>query len=280
MKQKPLSLDETHLALLDILIEFDRVCRENSLRYSLDYGTLLGAIRHKGFIPWDDDVDVSMPRPDYEQFYALVNEGKIVFAPHFELSRDRGKRADYPFLKLMDKRYRLKCYSHVEVPYLYMDIFPVDGVPDVSEKELKKLERKQARYSFINGTARWYTFNSRWGFVAWIFGWWFYLPFVLYGTGRAANKIRKLLIRYPVGECSRSDNRSWGMEYYYVSKECFENFCEVTFEGKSFMAVSDYNQRLTARYGDYMTLPPAKQQKTHHGMFVYRNLKYRNEVKE
>lgn len=270
-----LSLKEIHSALLEILVEFDRVCRENDLKYTLDYGTLLGAVRHKGFIPWDDDVDVSMPRSDYEKFYALVTSGKIKLKDHFEISSDRGKNAVYPFLKLMDKRYKLKCYSHVEVPYLYMDIFPIDGVPDLPDKELKKLRKKEAWYNFIVGTTKWYTFNSRFGFIAWVFGFWFYLPFVCYGRARAIRKLRRLLLKYSDEECSRVDCRAWGTVYYLVSKECFENYCEIEFEGKKFMSVSDWDQRLTSRYGNYMTPPPVSKQKTHHGMIVVPNKKYR-----
>ena len=62
---KRLTLEELHDALLEILVEIDKVCREHGLRYTLAAGTLLGAIRHKGFIPWDDDADIYMPRPDY-----------------------------------------------------------------------------------------------------------------------------------------------------------------------------------------------------------------------
>ena len=62
-----LTLDEVHEELLNLLLRFDAFCKEHNLRYSLDSGTLLGAVRHKGFIPWDDDIDLNMPRPDYDR---------------------------------------------------------------------------------------------------------------------------------------------------------------------------------------------------------------------
>ncbi|MBS5938003.1 LicD family protein [Clostridium sp.] len=72
--KKELSLIEGQFVMLDILIEFDRVCRENNLKYFFDWGTLLGEIRHKGFIPWDDYIDVSMPREDFEKSKSLHNK--------------------------------------------------------------------------------------------------------------------------------------------------------------------------------------------------------------
>lgn len=277
MKKQVLNLDEIHEALLGILVEFDRVCREHNLRYTLDYGTLLGAVRHKGFIPWDDDVDVSMPRPDYDKFYALVQEEKIVFSRHFELSCDRGGGSvDYPYLKLMDKRYKISCFSHIEVPYLFLDIFPVDGVPDLPEHDVRRWQKKIDRCNFSIGVTRWYTFNSRFGFIAWIFGFWFYLPFVIYGRKRVFAKLHKLKAKYPFESCSMVDV-SWGLTHDYVKRECFEEYCEVEFAGKKFMAVSDWNTRLTTRYGDYMTPPKKIPQISGHGTTIYKNPKYEKE---
>ena len=142
---KRLTLDEMHEALLGILSEFDRVCREHDLKYTLAAGTLLGAIRHKGFIPWDDDVDVYMPRPEYEKFRKLVLEGNVL-SEHFTLSKDRGKGTYYPFLKLMDDRYPIKCPNHIEVPYLFLDIFPVDGMPS-SAAEREKVYKKERKWN-------------------------------------------------------------------------------------------------------------------------------------
>ena len=276
MKKQFLSLSEIHAALFEILVEFDRVCREYNLRYSLDYGTLLGAVRHKGFIPWDDDVDVSMPRSDYERFLTLVNEGQIRFASHFMLSRDRGRGADYPYLKLMDTRYKTSCFSHFEVPYLFLDIFPVDGVPDLPEKQVRRWQKKVDRYNFVIGVTRWYTFNSRFGFIAWILGFWYYLPFVFYGRKRAAAKLQALAKNYPFEKCSKVDV-GWGLTHDYVERECFEHYCEVEFAGRKFMAISDWDKRLTVRYGDYMTPPKKIPQISGPGTIVYKNPKYEKE---
>ena len=120
---KRLHLEEIHQALIGLLDEFDRICREYNLNYSLSYGTLLGAVRHKGFIPWDDDADVNMPRPDYEKFLELAKNGAL--GEHFCISKDRGKGTYYSFTKLMDKRYPIHCPNHIEVKYLFLDIFQI-----------------------------------------------------------------------------------------------------------------------------------------------------------
>ena len=83
-----LTLREVQMAELDILLQFDRYCKENNLRYVLYYGTLLGAVRHQGFIPWDDDIDIAMPRPDYERFLELVPKIALYF---HDLEEDQAK---------------------------------------------------------------------------------------------------------------------------------------------------------------------------------------------
>ncbi len=256
-------MDEVHGVLLGLLTEFDRVCRENGLRYSLAYGTLLGAVRHKGFIPWDDDVDVIMPRPDYEKLYELGKQG--VFGEKYALSEDRGKKALYPFMKLLDLGCRIRSTSHIEVPYLYLDIFPADGVPACTPKERKKLYHKELFCNFVVSMNLWYIFADRWwGYVLRPFFFWFYLIWMCYGRARAIGRLRKLLLKYPFEECEMSDNRSWGQTLDDVPKSYYDDLIELDFEGHKFFGFAEYDKFLTIRYGDYMTPPPPRKRQTHH----------------
>ncbi len=259
---KTLTLDEIHAALLGILSEFDRVCRAHGLRYSLAYGTLLGAVRHKGFIPWDDDVDVVMPRPDYERLYALVQSGEIQFGEHFLLSEDRGKKAFYPFYKLMDSRYGLKSWSHIEVPYLYIDVFPLDGVPE-DEKEFKKLCKKKVKYSGICALARWAVPDKKWTLVLRGLLFPFYLGCFLYGKARASRKATKNALRYDFDTSKKVGITCFGLDDTAVEREKYLSFIELPFETESFYSVAAYDEVLTLCYHDYMQLPPENKRVTH-----------------
>ena len=139
-------IDNLKKVELDILICFDRICRENSLRYSLAYGSLLGAVRHKGFIPWDDDIDVIMPRADYEKLLKLDNIGENMKIFHF-----RNSDYFYPFAKMCDIRYKLfESYRPEKCLGPYIDIFPLDYLPDDKRKRDKivKSAKKNAKIMF------------------------------------------------------------------------------------------------------------------------------------
>ena len=97
---KKLSSDEIKETIFQILSEFADYCDKNNLRYFLSGGTLLGAIRHKGFIPWDDDIDVIMPRPDYERLHNLIIESPI--SSRLYLRSYENGAADFPFAKIED----------------------------------------------------------------------------------------------------------------------------------------------------------------------------------
>ena len=123
------AIEDVHKKMLEILTEFDRVCKKHNLRYVLDSGTLLGAIRHKGFIPWDDDVDVAMLREDYDKFCAIAND-ELGEKYYFE-NTNMNKHFPNIFGKLFDTstRYVQKSTAHLEVPQcIWLDIFPVDNV--------------------------------------------------------------------------------------------------------------------------------------------------------
>lgn len=262
MKHKTdyLSTEELHSALLTILVEFDRICRKHDLKYSLCYGTLLGAVRHKGFIPWDDDVDVIMPRPDYEKFYLLAHQGEL--SEHFMLSEDRGKKAFYPFCKLLDDRYMIKSWSHLEVPYLYVDIFPLDGASD-DPKELKKQFSRRFRYNAISALARWAVPDRKRYLLLRLLGLPFYLFGTLYGNPRAARNANKYALMYDYDKHERCGNFAFGESQWVFQKDKLFTVEEMPFEDKKFLCMKSYDEFLTMIYGNYMKLPPLDKQITH-----------------
>ena len=250
-----LTLKETQGALLEILIKFDEICREHGLRYSLAYGTLLGAVRHKGFIPWDDDVDVAMPRPDYEKFYDMVQNGEIDLGERFVLSEDRGKHAFYPFLKLMDKTRPIKRWSQKEVPYLYIDIFPLDGAPK-DEKKLKKLRKRSFRYSAIMALARWAVPEHKWMLSFRVLFFPFYLGATIYGMSHAARKAGELAIRTKFEGSENCAVFCFDPGHWQFPTEAFSHYTELPFEGYRLQSIAAWDEWLTTLYGDYMTPPP------------------------
>ncbi|MCD7844043.1 MAG: LicD family protein [Clostridiales bacterium] len=126
-----MTLPEIQDALYDMLVEFDKFCRENNIRYYLTGGTMLGAIRHHGFIPWDDDVDIDMPRPDYERFCELTKNGLGKYS--VEVSSE----VYVMFAKVLNKDILMEStyeglFGKKQTLYIpiFIDICPMDGLPD------------------------------------------------------------------------------------------------------------------------------------------------------
>ena len=139
---REIKLKELQQIELDLLLELDRVCRANGLRYYLDGGTLLGALCYDGFIPWDDDIDIKMPRPDYEHLMMLQSE----FPAHVRLDAPCPEHCEYCFLKLIDDRTVLEEQSggRTKTTGVYLDVLPMDGHPSDAEecrRHLAKLSR-------------------------------------------------------------------------------------------------------------------------------------------
>lgn len=137
-----INLKEMQRIEFELLTQFDAVCRENGLRYYLDGGTLLGSVCYDGFIPWDDDIDLKMPRPDYEKLQTLKN----AFPAHIELDIPNRDRCQYTFLKLIDTRTVLEEQSgkNTKVTGIYIDILPMDGHPSdpaACKKHLARMSR-------------------------------------------------------------------------------------------------------------------------------------------
>ncbi len=271
-KKEYLSLREIQNAALEILVEFDRVCRLNGLRYSLAYGTLLGAIRHKGFIPWDDDVDVVMPRPDYERLHDMAERGEIVFPEGYLLSSDRGKKPEYPFMKLMNSAYRISSNTHFEVPYLYLDIFPVDGV--VEDEKARKREERHNR-TLINESmlSRWPTIAGFWRVPVRIFSFFPYAVLKIFGVRRhAVEKLNRNVRKYPFEKSKECDCTNFGPIRTYAPVGWYDSYEEADFGGHKFMILTHWDEWLTMRYGDYMTPPPKKEQTNQHSYLCWRNV--------
>ena len=126
-----LTLKEMQQVYLELLKEFDALCQKYHLRYDLAGGSLLGAVRHGGFIPWDDDIDVCMPRPDYQRLLALKAQGTLKLPSGRDVisHHDRSMARHFGRYVRHDVRRLSEMAEENDCPYIGMDIFPIDGLP-------------------------------------------------------------------------------------------------------------------------------------------------------
>ena len=250
---------------LDILLRLVEFCNAHKLTYFLAYGTLIGAVRHGGFIPWDDDIDVNMPREDYE--YLISHADEFDVSGRYRIISPFNKESHHSFVKVIDT-HTVKieaglCY-HDDCLGVDVDIFPLDGEPDDDEafdRFYEKLMKTYRMYVFCVSDAK-LSLKRR---IA--------IPLIriVYGKKRMLKKARKIHAKYPyktarfVGAIESAYN-SKGNRF---EKEWFSSTTLVDFEGHKLFAPVGYDKILTRVYGDYMQLPPAEKQVTHHRSRAY-----------
>lgn len=262
-----LSLREVQLAELNILLAFRDFCDENNLLYGLCGGSLLGAVRHRGFIPWDDDIDVHLLRADFNKIFnmAVVGEriDKYELHPYFYQTYGR----DSMYIKMVDPTITVHedGYRKNNNSNLWIDILPIDGVPSSHvdwSKECKRAQhlRRRVVYAHIQPTASDSKLKSliKWPFV--LFVQWTHID------KSAAHRLLLLATSDEFSDCSNVACVSVGIygEGERFSKNDFLSPCEVEFEGFKFKAMSHWDRYLSNIYGDYMTLPPENKRHTHH----------------
>jgi lipopolysaccharide cholinephosphotransferase len=249
-------LRKMQLIQVDILSEFDRVCRKNNIRYIMDGGTLLGAVRHKGFIPWDDDIDVRMLRSEYEKFCEISDKelnGKV----YFQTCRNEEK---YPW---MYSKIRMKGTKVVRLGQekmgmrdgVFIDIFPCDGLPN--DEKLHKKHNKEAwicRKILYARSGR-YSANT---FIERLF-WW---CVCVIPKSVVYKKAKMMAQRYTEHNSARVGCIGWHepIDVIGFEKRYFTELTDLEFEGHMFMAPKDSDGFLRFSYGDdYMTPPPVEE---------------------
>lgn len=270
-----LSMKEVQQGSIEILTKIDEVCRTEDLEYCLAYGTLIGAIRHKGFIPWDDDIDIMMPRRDYNRFIAYCLNHKDELYPLEIINPQVNGKCPYTITRISDSRYKLDVDNEFDYGLgLFVDVYPMDGVGK-TVREYSKLKRKASRYAsmcFISTRQRVKRENTKSIFKMIIK----YPAFAVakkFGTKFFMNKL------YSIAEKCDYDSSKYVGCIIWASddglrgifpKEWFNEYIDVEFEGHMFRAPKEFDKVLSHCYGEYMKLPPEEARIAHHYYDAYK----------
>lgn len=265
---REMTVKEVQQVSLDILKDVHDFCEENHIRYSLSGGTLLGAIRHDGFIPWDDDLDIQLPRPDYEKLIHTYTsrKGYRLFCKEI----GSGKGVSYTYARICEMK---KTYVDTGViPWIreetgvWIDILPCDGMPSNENEARKHLIKlgKQVRKHYL------------WGIKV--------SPFSNFKKGPNLNSKLKYMAKKIVAAFVRKDPfpilQKERLLYEYSESDYFigtpkngmsewqpkknmEKFILHKFEDSMFYIMSGYDANLTSFFGNYMQLPPEDKRFTH-----------------
>ena len=253
-------LQKVQSVLLELLCEVRRICNLERIPYSIIAGTMLGAVRHGGFIPWDDDADIGMLRNDYEAFCIAcekhLDTSRFYFQDHMHT---KGYRWGYGKLRRKDSLYVVRGTEHL--PYeqgIWIDIFPLDYVPNSRIGRticnahcfcIRKLFYSAAgKYRASTRLQRTlYSFFSKIPLETVVS---YYNRYVQYRNKKQTDWVRILMFPTPNKQCGY-------LSHWYKQR------ANITFEGETFSAIRDYHEYLSFKFGDYMTLPPLEQRKQH-----------------
>ncbi len=264
---KKLTQDEIKTIQIEILKVVSEYCENENLRYFLAYGTLLGAVRHKGYIPWDDDIDILMPRNDYERFIKYFNKQNKIYRAY---SCSNDPVYPWPYAKISYEKTLLveKLDIRFDKLGVNIDIFPIDGLPESKNEQNKILNKIKMMRKILN------------------------LKYIAISSGRMLYKNAILLLgkiifsfinyRKIVGSINRQATMYSYKDSKYVAclvwnygckevmpKSIFSKQCELVFEGRKYKAPIGYHENLVKIYGNYMRLPKMEDRRTHHNFKAY-----------
>lgn len=259
-------LEEYKSIILSILVKVDQICRDNNINYFLFAGTLLGAVRHKGFIPWDDDIDISMMRADYDRLAKVIQNGN--YGLNF-IRIEENPDCIYPYGKICDINTKLieKNFKATDGYGAFIDVFPFDYMPD-SDAEMTKLSKKWFRkYQFLTHCTRTGYEKTDSGLTNIKRA----LAFALSRPFSSTRMVRSMNDSFVAMNDKVTDHvgLAWAKKAWLA--EDYKETSEVDFEGFRFLAPKNPDRVLTTHFGDYMKLPPEDQRVLKHQLECYIN---------
>ncbi len=259
-------------ALLEMLLDIDRVCTQNNIEYFLNGGSCLGAVRHKGFIPWDDDIDISMKRDEYKKFITAfekhLSDKYILNAPNYSDE----SIARFPKVLKKDSLYITNDTTNPNLCKLYVDIFLAENIPDNKIRKLFKgiicnlLEFIAGQVHFIKtSTKQERKIHKRYDAISYYIRCLIGKLFSLISISKYNNMIDKIV------QCNESNSKNCGFptdrRHYFgevFPKTIFSSVVRVPFEGYMLPIPVDYEEYLKKSYGDYMKIPNEEEREHHY----------------
>lgn len=252
---------------LEMLVELDRVCKENNIKYQIWAGTLLGAVRHKGYIPWDDDADVVMLREEYEKFKKCADQLNPEICFYQDHDTDPEYRWGYAKLRKTGTKYVRLGQEHVNCKTgVFIDVFPLDDIPKSTIGQMlqdfhcfclrKIMWSEIGKYNERGFLKIWYSILSKIP-IDWVFKQ--LEKYAKKSKNSTPNKVRTLTYT-AIGKLYRKHPLK---DRYGMPKRWFLNTKTFEFEGKQLVGLKDYDECLTFEYGDYMKLPPKEKRIQH-----------------
>ena len=260
-------LRKLQLTQLEIAKEIKRVAEELGLRCFLVYGTLLGAVRHQGFIPWDDDLDVGMLREEYDAF---LQKAPGLLGDAYELVTYRSEKMyPFPFAKVM-KKGTVYMEERNQASFrqgIFVDVFPFDRYPADSERKASQSDELRKIRALLRAKCRYKTWKED-GKTDWKR----YLKNLPVRALSVFKNKDNLVEQYE--EITKRYNTEDGGDFFppdmvrigreYIPKEGVQSFTELPFEDTKFLCPAGYDAYLKVLYGDYMTLPPVEKRANRH----------------
>lgn len=254
--------------LCQMIRSVDKFMATYEIKYSVMSGTLLGAIRHKGFIPWDDDVDIGVLREDYDKLVGLLKEKKNI-GDNLTASGFEVDGADWPFVKIYNDNISVDVYGMTNESKLWIDIFPFDNVPNHCQflywkwiDFLRKIYfRRRVLEGFYNVIEE---KDTLWKKTKEVMG--TVLAIIINKNLLMECYIKNCKI-FKIWNCNTIQDLTWGTKP--IPKYLFDDLVDYQFENITVKGFKDYDTYLTCIYGDYMKLPP-EDQRVNHGIKAWR----------